>query len=368
MVSNEASMAGRYRKRYRASRYKGYGRSRSYYRRRYYRNKYRYRRYNRRYRRRKVEYKRVEHEAMHSFGLLTVNVAENTVDNPIADADKVYGTCVAPFYYGCSIIGYDNANASIAKFIPFTPIKQGTAKNERIGAKINPVKLRIYGTITIVPRDTVPNTGPSNLPNFNSSPYNQTVFLRMLVFQVRTGNANEVPHNYAFSAYNPYVSSVTSVQFYNSTSVREAYGNFYNEDAWLNKFFETRIPIRTSQSTQAVNGVNFTGIFHTITPTEVPDYARVLKSPLAAGIAPYIRILKDKIYSINPTTRSSVAFRFKTKKPLRMVWLEKNDIVDVVYKTPRNPIYIVVIPVFPYANYPSLVNVSYQSDMFYTDS
>lgn len=347
VVSNEATMARRRYRRYTKSGFKG-GFRRSYnYRRRYHRSRYRrYRRFRRRVNR-KIEYKRIESSVLYNF---------TTSSKKIGDLNR-YFQIIDPFPYGVYCIGY--LSVGYEKAIQGKYIQTGYGYNQRVGRKINPVKLRIYGAINILPPTNVP--GGEAAPAYTGQVYAQRVFVRMIVFQVRNGNTEYTPAQEQFSSVNPYVTLIQN-GYYNGIETQ----NYFLDEGWFARMFSKNATMTSISRPSGDDFVEWHG--YDLMEAEDPYWQNAyLKSPYRLGIGASVRILKDKLYGVTPQTSQSIPFRFKTKRPSRMVWPEGKAGDDAEVTHPKNPIYIVVIPIFPYPTYPSRVQVDMNFDMFYTD-
>lgn len=322
-------MAYRYKKRYGKRSYRS--------RRRYsrYRSS-RYRKFNRRrFRRRsKVEYKRIEaHDGINSRLAYSQNITE---DN--AQYAGLYGT----FCYVHGIGGSLTGNS----YPFFYNISQGTAATRRIGNKINPVKLRVYGTISFTNYPTVNMVTPSS------------VMVRCVIYQVRNGNTQYNANAQEYSPVNP---------IYDLNTGESAAATGY-------RLFVT-YPVRNGNISvnQQATQVKY------IRNTDLVASQLVAKVPFRLGIGGSIKILKDKTYTLNTGHVTSIPFRFKCKKPNRLVWPESPDDENNVALPCKSNIYICwfIIPTAnrnyglsvdntPITSYGD-INISSSIEMFYTD-
>lgn len=189
----------RYKRRYARKGNRGYSYSN---RRRFHRSRYRrYRRYRRRINR-KIEYKRIEGTVMYNF---------STSSQKVSDLNR-YFQIINPYPYGVYCIGYKSSNHPLA--FPGVYIDSGTSINQRIGLKISPVKLRIFGAVNILHKDNVP--GESAPSEYIGQQVTQRIHLRLIVLQVRNGNTDYYPDQEEFSSVNPYVTQLDDQTIYNN--------------------------------------------------------------------------------------------------------------------------------------------------------
>lgn len=322
----------RYKKAYR--RYYRRARRRRYYRRRRLsRNAYR-RRYKR-YARSKREYKRIE-------------AYQNINTSMLVDSTRL-GLSVyyfSPEVYYCFIMGTGNQNQP---FVLGTDIPLGAGQNQRIGAKINPVKLRIFGTIEL---QGSPTRDANQNIIFNDLYSSVQCCVRILVLQPKYGNA---------TAYNPWQNGFSNVNPY--TSLRGQNNTPKWDPGFFNKLF-----MKAAQFNQ--NGqltIDNIGYVY-LTPEENRAHFATMKTPYRRGLGGQFRILKNKLYTIDTSRASIFNFKFKTKKPSQMVWEETLTGENTIATVPRNPIYIVTIPVYPRALVNCSVQMSLNYEFLYTDS
>lgn len=331
------------RRRYRSSRYR-----RRAWRRRYRYNKYR--RYYRRTRRRtKVEYKRVEfhHE---------VEFQGNIVDWPGASNLLKTHFYVSPDYYSCFIIGSSNYGPGVA-------IGQGTGTNKRIGAKITPVTLRLFGSMSIMAKDQSLTFDQNDAGLKGIGSVNQ-VMVRMLVFQVRNGSPGIYDlMSSGFSSINPIrttklATDGSSILQYNNRNATE-----YLDPEWFWRMFTIEKYITRQEDT------NTKSVIQTIIPGRRANQAMLAKAPYRNGIGSSVKILKSKLYYLRPFGTSTFAFRTKIKRMHRMVWPESPAglELDEITVEPRNPIYITFIPIFPTGLSAAQITINYQGQLYYTD-
>lgn len=316
-------MAYRFKKRYRKRSLRNrrrYGRYR-YSRSRKYRN-FRSRR------RSKPEYKRIE---VHDSFSETFQYSQEITEGNLT-VTGLYGT--VSFVHGIGGCGDTNQNF-------FYNIGQGTAANRRIGNKINPVKLRIYGTISFVPYAEHEMILPSS------------VMVRCVVFQVRNGNPEYDPSEAQYSPVNPVFN----------------FENGHNSAASGSRLF-VNYPIRTGVVT--INQQRVTTTF--IRQDEMNTAQSIAKVPFRLGIGGSIKILKDKTYSLNTGHVTSIPYRFKCKKPNRMVWPESTGDPNLAFNICKNNIYMCwfIIPTARYSYNVQArfgeVKISSSAEMFYLDN
>lgn len=329
-------MAYRYKKAYR-KRSGRYRRRYSRYRPRYYRKSKRFRSH----RKSKVEYKRIEGNVSKSFEMFVRAGYDNTVYPPPANSEFTYLAGIDSF---CYCIGGQQTTPFIRA------IPQGTHVGRRIGAKINPVKLRLFGTVS-----------------FNNPAYNQvlqppqSIYIRLIVFQTRNGSDDFNVNQENFSMVNPIFDSNTGAM--TSKSGNRLFTEFYGQEMY---YLEGNDQQHTWTPYPAIKIGNLN------------SYQTLTKVPYRNGIGGSLKILKDKTYRLNVTDHSSFSFRFKTKKPNRMVWAEHENDADDLYTHCKNPIYITwwFIPTDAYAYMAEnahdsagigRVTVSYGFQMYYTD-
>lgn len=323
-------MAYRYKKRYGKRSYR--------YRRRYSRYRFgakrKYRKF-RRYRRNKVEYKRIEaHDGIRQRYQYSQHIFEDA-----NEFTGLHGTFC--FVHG---IGGTNSNNT---FPFFYNIAEGTSATKRIGNKINPVKLRIYGTISFTNYPSVNMLTPSS------------IMVRCVVYQVRNGNPEYDANSQNYSAINPIFNFDTGI----------------SAAATGNRLFAA-YPVRNGNITvnQQAQQVKY------IRLNDLAASQLVAKVPYRLGIGGSIKVLKDKTYTLNTGHITSIPFRFKTKKPNRMVWPENVEQENAAYRCCKNNIYVCwfIIPTadrnyglnaenVPLLDYGDIC-ISSSIEMFYTDS
>lgn len=332
------------RGRYRSSRYR-----RRAWRRRYRRNKYR--RYYRRTRRRaKVEYKRIEFNDDISF---KGNLA--TWASSFGPLGVFY---ISPEYYYACGIGCSISSRGIE-------ITQGTKQSQRIGAKITPITLRIFGTMSITNKTQTYQTS-DNSTGLKHVPSVNVVMVRMIVFQVRNGSIGFGANAFSsdFSSVNPYVTDrlqndpSKGVLNYNNQSMT----SFLDPD-WFWRMFAIE------KYTSKVETPNTNTVIQYVEGAARMKQGVLAKAPYRNGIGSAVKILKNKLYYLRPETSPSFAFRTKVKRMNRMVWPESPLGLDEdeITRDPRNPIYITFIPIFPESLSLSQIDISYYAQLYYLD-
>lgn len=330
------------RGRYRSSRYRRRAWRRRY-RRKYYRRRYR------RARRSKVEYKRLEFKQDLSF--------KGNISNWSTTVGPQNVFYVAPDYYSMFVLGSYNVRFG-------EEIAQGTGINKRIGAKITPVSLRLYGTMSIIAKNQNFQGSQNEIGLTNVVPINQCM-VRMIVFQVRNGNTGAYyADKKEFSVCNPYV---TEKLYTGEQPQMQSYNNqqkfFYNDPGWFWRMFAIEKYITLYE---VANGG---AVFQVVSTEDRHKQGLLAKAPYRNGIGSAVKILKNKLYYLRPTTNGGFAFRTKIKRMHRMVWPEAPDGLeeDSITRDPRNPIYITFIPIFPDSLNQAQINITYYGQLYYTD-
>lgn len=310
-------MAYSFSRRFRRTRY----RPRSKYNRRYRRYK-KYRRYKRWRRGSKIEYKWTEHNRAVTFEskFEQVEVSGGAVD-------------VLEFPL-CHVIAIGSNTTNIFQ----RAISQGTGQGQRIGAKIRPVKLRVWGTISML----------CDSETFSLVPYSCS--LRCIVYQVRNGNPEYGYNTQQFTSVNP-VFDIGSGQVHPDSGKR-LFSVYYGD------YYTTQNPATVHTYVKADN---------------LNIYNGLPRTPFRNGIGTSLRILYDKVYTLQTGYKTEFPFRFKTKRPNRMVWPEDpSGIANALQGTARNPIYITwwFVPSAPASVYHNHfpVSVSNHFQLFYTDA
>lgn len=173
-------MAYRTKRSYRSSRV---SRRRRNYRRRWYSSR-RYRRRFKGYRKRrgKVEYKRVEFS-----GGMYFKSEVKTIEN--ADYQVI-----GPYPWASYCFGPYKANDPSRTLFPLISVQNGSQVTQRIGNKINPVRIRIYGVVSFNSTSEsafLPPLAP------------QHVYIRFIVYQPRSVDGSKHPYEKYASAFNP---------------------------------------------------------------------------------------------------------------------------------------------------------------------
>lgn len=318
-----------------------YRRSRNpYFKRRYKRGRYFYRRrrrYRRTSRKKPLEYKRVEGFFQTSFICKYGTVMIDGVSTKLM-------TCEPGFYWfkciGPSLDTIMHRNFAFG-------VKQGTGAHERIGGKINPVKLRFWGSLSYTPLVNMANGELAN------NQFLQSVQVRIIVFQIRAGNTKYTELQSGFSEFGPFVSEYE----YNQIS------QYYVDPVWLRRFFTDWPEIKHYIPQGSNSRVQY------LKSDKTSSYFSTSKAPYRLGLGSYVRILKSKTYTLQSGYKTNIPIRFKTKKPARLIWIEEsaeissNARVNVL----KNPIYIAAIPLFNTPSTNAEVAVDLNCDMFYTD-
>lgn len=278
-----------------------------YSRRRYKRLRRRFRRYRRT--RRFPKNTEVKSVNKHFSGQIT---ATNTGDN--ANVTFTPG-------YAISIGGSETLN--IANNLS---IAQGTGLSQRVGAKVEPIKLRISGSFSLVGNTL---NQPQYAPNFWQ--------VRCIVFQVKGANASHGPNNddYHQMSMTTVAGDVGATQIRRVLAYYQSVGDAVFSNAhWL-----------------ANNGIAYT--------------------PLRRGIGHLCHILYKKTFWINTQKNPIKQFRFLTRKPKRLVYPETVDGAQAnnIQGNANDCIYVLFL--FQPGNFDSrsqpALNYNVIVDMFYTD-
>lgn len=275
-------------------------------RRRYYATRRRYKRYKRR----KVEYKRTEATFKTRLNCTKYTNLNDTNDSQTANKTGYIGEFISALAIGPQDLST----------IPSDYIENGTGIDQRIGNKINPVKLRCFGTMTL--------TSPNPLPGTLENPV--TVYVRMVIYQVRNGNPQYTFDDASFSSMNPIWQrarppTINEASFISAQTGERLFSVFHGKDLY-------RYELIMNQTKTIMKA----GILE----QDLTRYTSLTKAPFRLGIGGSIKILKDKVYKLS-NIKNSFSFRFKTKKPNRMVWPEiQNEIYLNNGNCPKNPIYI----------------------------
>lgn len=299
----------------------------------------RYRKYRSRRRRhyKKPEYKRIEHLMRATWRMWGARENTGTQQAPVL-TDMLH----VPWLYSYTIIGTGtNANARRVGI----DIEQGVGVNQRIGAKIDPCKLKCYVSLSMVPMTTVENDQQTGLLVSPVLGTTESYSVRFIVLQVRNGRGTTTPMDEFFTNVNPY-------------------GYNYAEPGWFTKMFvqgpinDGNLSIRYNENDQSYD--------FGFKDTNLAGMHSMMRAPYRRGTGGQFKILKDKVFYVN-TTNNYVAFKFKTKKPERMTWVETRGEANTVYTHPKNPIYIIAIPCAAGSNYHSYFHFTFRFEFTYTD-
>lgn len=202
-------------------------------------------------------------------------------------------------------------------------INQGAGQGERVGAKIEPVKLRLSGTFQLIGVSANVN----NPPNFWQ--------VRMLVYQVKGANSANQP----------------SSNDYHSMSVGTGNVSAERLPSIFSEYVYTTANTFTEAQWRANNGI--------------------AKIPLRRGIGGLCRVLYKKSFWINTQKTPIKQFRVVTKLPRRIVYPEtaNPNQGDNVTGNCNNAIYILFVVQpgsFAVNDFPKLY-WSFHADLFYTD-
>lgn len=201
-------------------------------------------------------------------------------------------------------------------------ITNGTLNNNRIGAKVTPVKLRMAGSLSLDRKFAAADIQP------------QSFHVRLIVYQVRGGNAGFFPYQ---DGYHP-LAMATTTGLLNAGEVRKLLA-YYQGDT------------TTFQSTDMRANMG-SG-----------------KTPLRLGIGGQFRVLYTKTFVLSNQYSSTKPFRIVTKVPRRFVWPEKEDgnKDNATKANCRNAVYMVWICVPQTPNPVGAVYLNYNTQLFFTD-
>lgn len=275
-------------------------RKRPRYSRRYYRRRYRkYKRYYRRGRR---------------FPRATEVKSVSFYSNQIWQFDQDLANQDVTFYPGfCSMFPSPQIGINI---------EQGTNSNQRIGAKVTPVKLRLSGSLSL---DRV-FASPGILP--------QSFHVRLIVYQVRGGNGAFTPNQ---SGYHP-LAMTTTTGLLGPDQLKKLL-SYYDGDTTT--FSTTRM--RNNMGTSKV--------------------------PLRLGIGGQFKMLYTKTFVLSNQYTSTKPFRIVTKVPRRFVWPETPDGLkdNAPQANCRNSVFVVWICVPQSGNPVGYIHLNYNTQLFYID-
>lgn len=327
----------------RYSRYKRkYGRKgRTRYRRRYRRYRFRKRYYRGKYRRfpKSTETKVVSKVSGHYWDMS--QALANLVDNKLV-------------FHPLRMISIGGGNSDFYNL----RIQAGTGLNQRIGAKIKPIKLRISGVMNYIGPLTSNGSVANPTNNANAtlgmvlpmeSP--QAYQLRLIVYQVRGANTDNYPGR---ENYHPLgllnIPNGSEVLTYEdivarayASGLRSLLQHYYYEHGGDSSFSQE----------------------------ELISNSGVGKMPFRLGIGPMMRVLYNRTWTLQSGYKTSLPFRIVTKVPRRLVFPESNDQPQGeghIDTTVRNAIFItwILIPMSPQPT--GKVTLNYNVEMFYTDS
>lgn len=311
-------------------------------RRRLARNAYR-RRYRSRYRKSRTEYKRLE-------GFETVQFKFD-----MRDVGGRNGYVCGPGWFHCFTIGS-------AQGWSIHPIMQGTGIDQRIGAKITPVQLRFFGTVNATTQYDF-NEGAFEYTYPRST---QLLYVRVIIFQVRNGNTSMNNDEEGFCSINPYCTTLSIDNNYGYNFTDNQFQ--VNEPGSFNRLFTappTFQRVRFQYPTNS-NPATFMTVDE-LNKVNWPTWQNLVRTPFRLGIGPSFKVLKDKLYKIRPALNQSIPFRFKTKRPMRMVWPESPTQENHLALNPRNPIYIMTIPVVSQPTEDMEIFIRYNFQLYYSD-
>lgn len=205
-------------------------------------------------------------------------------------------------------------------------ISQGTAQGQRVGAKVEPLKLRISGTLQL---DDNFRGNVNYPPNFWQ--------VRMIVYQVKGGNASKEPSN----------------GDYHQMAMAGSNGNVRSQD--IDKLLS---------EWQASND-------HQFTSDQWRFNNGMAQVPLRRGIGSLCRILHEESFWINTQKNPIKQFRIVTEKPSRLIYPETVMISDGVTTSNvcSESIYVVFLwqpGTFSSSSIPTL-HFNCRLDLFYTD-
>lgn len=207
-------------------------------------------------------------------------------------------------------------------------IPLGTGMNQRVGAKVEPIKLRISGSCSLVSKAQHQNTFE---PNFWQ--------VRCLVYQVKGGNPNYSPSN---SNYHQLAMINTDGNLTGKEIGKLLSGYFYNDDTGIVFSFNNWL------------GNNV-----------------LARTPLRRGLGGMFRVLYKKSFWINSQKNPVKQFRFVCRVPKRIVYPESITTSDnnEPQTDPNNAIYIVWMfqPGSFNVDMVPVLNLNYVVDLFYTD-
>lgn len=280
-------------------------------------------RYSRRYYRRRARKYRSYYRRGRRFPKTTEVKSVSFTLNHRWDFNQELANENVDFYPGvCSILPFPSTNGYT---VPGIDIAQGTSQSQRIGNKVSPIKMRFSGTLSL-DREFSSST---ILP--------QSFHVRLLVYQVRGGNAGNTPSSLG----------------YHPLAVGDTNG-------LLDAYYIAKL----------LNYYAYTdSARHTFTPDQMRQNMAASKTPLRLGIGGQFRMLYTKTFVLSDQHVSTKPFRIVTKVPRRLVWPEKSDGAKDSDPKPgvRNAIFAVWIVVPQTANPVGTVHLNYQTQLFYID-
>lgn len=182
-------------------------------------------------------------------------------------------------------IATDNVSFSpgLVAILPHTTagssIGQGTGINQRIGAKVKPIKFRLCGVLSYDRKFS--QTSPIIPESFH---------IRLLVYQVRGGNGDKSPST---NDYHP-LAMATDTGLVGGKQLQRVF-NYY-------------------QCTDASDT--------TFSPEQMRMNMGTGKTPLRLGIGGQFKMLYTKTFVLSSSSSSTKPFRIVTKVPNRLVWAE----------------------------------------------
>lgn len=342
-------MAYRTKRSYRSSRV---SRRRRNYRRRWYSSR-RYRRRFKGYRKRrgKVEYKRVEFSGGMYF------------KSEVKTINELQYQVIGPYPWASYCFGPYKANDPSRNLFPLVSVQNGSSVTQRIGNKINPVRIRIYGVVSFNSTSEsafLPPLAP------------QHVYIRFIVYQPRSVDGSKHPYEKYASSFNPCfipLASASDSGFLINSNSADDVKDFFPSYEILARLFACKIPYTEETYSTGIGGQTYTKVTQglKLSTNENYNYINLAKSPYRHGIGGSIRILRDKLYRIDTSQTASFPFKFKTKKPSRMVWEESTGAENTSYPCPKNPVYVLVLPIFPIARQNGRVDIEVYNQMYFTD-
>lgn len=219
----------------------------------------------------------------------------------------------------------------LASVMPNIPI--GSLQNQRIGAKVSPIKLRVFGTIdfNFLTIQASSSTDASIAPGYNGV----SIGVRHIIYQVRSANGANSPYE------------------------ADTYSNYHPMAVFPNASNE----ISNNDIAKVLNAVG------TSSETNVSDMLYIIG--FRKGITRQGRILSDRKFMLNGNSTGRIDLRYKTRLPRTLEWLEdKTGNIDYnVNPYPHNNIYSILIFSYPMSfvtNVVGSVNATFRSVTNYT--